>query len=50
MVLCNLAQGPIDIFGHLAGVATDVQLRTLLQPAPQVCTLFANPVLHVDLL
>ncbi|MNF64497.1 hypothetical protein D3C84_462300 [compost metagenome] len=30
VALRNLAQGLVDIFGHAAGITTDVQLRTFL--------------------
>ena len=50
MALRNLAQGLVDILGHVAGIAADVQLRAFLQPAPQLGALFADAILHVDFL
>ena len=45
----DAAQGGIDVLGHPRGVAADVEVRAVLQPAPQVGGVFHHAVLHVDL-
>src|SRR5690606_41611108 len=40
----------IDVPGHAAGIAADIEAGARLQPGPQFPALFAHAVLHVDLL
>ena len=39
-----------DIFRHVAGIATDIDARSILEPGPQRCTLFEYSMLDVDFL
>src|ERR1700692_4475025 len=46
----DFAERAIHVFGHRVGGAADVDLRTVLQPRPDLGSAFAHQVLHVDLL
>ena len=42
-------QSFIDIFGHAACVAADVEMSPLLQPIPKLLCILDHAMLHVDL-
>src|SRR5471032_1925826 len=49
MALDDFLQRGVDVLGHAAGIATDIDTGTLLQPAPQLRAGFEHALLHVDL-
>ena len=46
----ELAQGRVHVPGHKPGIATDIHMRAVLQPAPQLGAVLQQAVLHIDLL
>ena len=49
-LLDHLVQGGINVLGHALGVATDINMRSLLEPGPHIPCVFQHAMLHVDLL
>ena len=49
--LCDdIDQRTLDVLGHSLGVATDIDMGALGQPAPEVAADLAHAVLHIELL
>ena len=46
----DIDQRPLDILGHALGVAADIDMRALGEPAPQLRSDLAHTVLDVELL
>src|SRR5688500_2022626 len=46
----DLVEGGIDIFRHPFGVAANVEMRSVLEPRPEFCTVRVHPMLHINLL
>lgn len=45
----HIQQGFLHILGHVVGIATHIEVGTRLKPGEQLCTLFTQSVLHINL-
>jgi hypothetical protein len=50
MVRHDAQQRRVHIARHARGIAADIEMGAILQPAPQVRALFEHAVLDIDLL
>ena len=46
----DLDERAVHVFGHAGLVATDVEVRAVVEPFPNFCAVLFEPVLNVDLL
>src|SRR5208282_342130 len=49
LLLRDVNQRLVHVFGHVVRVATDVEIGAVLQPRPKLLGLFEHAMLHVDL-
>jgi hypothetical protein len=45
----NTQKRCIHVLGHPTRITANIEMRSLLQPRPQICSLFQHAVLYVNL-